>query len=234
MSELTAKQMADKIQSAKKLVFLTGAGVSTPSGIPDYRGMDGIYTKSGLKTPEYLLSARAMMHDTEDFYQFIKQIYHPNAQPNIIHIKMAELEKSKNVSVITQNIDNLHRKAGSKVIEFHGTIYDCHCQECGQAIDYEVFLQNYTHENCGGIIRPNVVLYDEQIDSNNIYASINALEKADTVVIVGTSFKVYPFAALIDYANENADIYAINKEKLDSYFIRGQYVGDATKVFELI
>ena len=232
MTEFSAKEMAKRIKEAKNLVFLTGAGVSTPSGIPDYRGMDGIYTKSGLKTPEYLLSRRAMLHDTDDFYQFIQQIYHPEAHPNVIHQKMASFPNS---TVITQNIDGLHLQAGSKkVIEFHGTIYTCHCEKCGQSVAYQDFLTSYLHENCGGIVRPDVVLYDEQIDGKNISRSIEALEAADTIVIVGTSFKVYPFAALIDYANEDATIYAINKEPLDSYYLRGQCIGDASKVFALL
>ncbi len=227
----TATEIAALLKSAQHLVFMTGAGVSTPSGIPDYRSMDGIYTKSGLKAPEYLLSHRAMQNDTAAFYQFIKQIYHPEAQPNVIHRVMAKLD----ATVITQNIDGLHKKAGSKnTIEFHGTIDQCHCEKCGATVTSSDFLKSYLHENCGGIVRPNVVLYDESIDQENIEQALTALKRADVIAIVGTSFKVYPFASLIDYANPQAKIIAINREPIALPEVFASFIGDASEVFELI
>lgn len=234
--KITASQMAEKIKHGKKIVFLTGAGVSTPSGIPDYRSIEGVYTKSGLSEPEYLLSRRAMLDDTEEFYAFIKKVFIRNAEPNVIHKKIAALQNDRNVTVITQNIDGLHEKAGSKnIVEFHGNICNCRCEKCEEVVSSDVFLESYTHKDCGGILRPNVVLYDEQIDPENIRRSQDALSQADTVVIVGTSFVVYPFAGLIQYANEKAKIYAVNKEKLKlGYLLNDEFVGDAVEVFELI
>lgn len=232
--KVTAKEMAALIEEGENIVFMTGAGLSTPSGIPDYRGMEGIYSKSGLKSPEYLLSRRAMLNDTDDYYAFVKQIYHPDALPNIIHQKMAALEETKNVTIITQNIDDLHRKAGSsKVIEFHGNIYHCHCERCKEPVSYQDFLTDYTHQLCGGLIRPNAVLYDEQIDQGNILESVAALGRADTIVIVGTTFRVYPFAGLIDYANKKARIYVVNKEPVYVPNLTAAFIGDATEVFKL-
>jgi len=231
----TAKEMASLINKSKNIVFLTGAGVSTPSGIPDYRSVSGLYTKSGLKEPEYLLSRRALLKDTEDFHRFIKQLCQEDAKPNVIHEKMAELDKEKFVTVITQNIDGLHSKAGSKnVIEFHGTLAACYCEKCRQSVKVEDFIQHFEHENCKGIIRPDVVLYDEQIDNNNIERSLQALVSADTIAIVGTSFRVYPFASLIQYASRGAKILTINKETVDSVNADAKYLGDAVDVFELL
>ena len=232
---ITAKEMANLINEGKNIVFLTGAGVSTPSGIPDYRSVSGLYTTSGLKEPEYLLSRRALLKDTADFHRFIKQLCQKEAKPNVIHEKMAWLDKSKNVTVITQNIDGLHTLAGSKkVIEFHGTLATCYCEKCEQIVEVEIFLQHFEHEHCGGIIRPDVVLYDEQIDYSNIEQSLQALAAADTIVIVGTSFRVYPFAGLIRYASRSAKILTINKEPVETANADAQFLGDAVSVFELL
>ena len=231
----TAKEMVNLIQEGQKVVFLTGAGVSTPSGIPDYRSVSGLYTKSGVKEPEYLLSRRALLNDTADFHRFIKQLCQKEAKPNVIHEKMAQLERLKNVTVITQNIDGLHGMAGSKsVIEFHGTLAACYCESCLDRVETEVFLQGFKHEDCGGILRPDVVLYDEQINSGNIARSLQALAVADTIVIVGTSFKVYPFASLIEYATSKAKVLTINKESIGHVKTNAEFLGDAVDVFELM
>ena len=232
---MTAKEMAHLINESKNIVFLTGAGVSTPSGIPDYRSVSGLYTKSGVKEPEYLLSRRALLKDTEDFHRFIKQLCQKDAKPNIIHEKMAQLDRSKNVTVITQNIDGLHTRAGSKkVIEFHGTLAKCYCEKCQETVELEEFLQHFEHANCGGVIRPDVVLYDEQIDQGNIEKSLLALVTADTIAIVGTSFRVYPFASLIQYAYKDAKILTINKEPVEDVNAHAAFLGDAVSVFELL
>jgi len=235
MKTKTAEEVANLINESMNIVFLTGAGVSTPSGIPDYRSVSGLYTKSGLKEPEYLLSRRALLKDTEDFHRFIKQLCQADAKPNIIHQKIAELDKTKNVTVITQNIDGLHDAAGSEnVIEFHGTLARCYCEKCHQPVKVETFLQHFKHEHCNGIIRPDVVLYDEQIDHNNINRSLQALTSADTIAIVGTSFRVYPFAGLIEYTTGDAMILTINKEPVDSVNANAEFLGDAVEVFELL
>jgi len=233
--KVTAKEMADLIHKGNNIVFLTGAGVSTPSGIPDYRSVTGLYTESGLKEPEYLLSRRAMLNDTADFHRFIAQLCQNEAKPNIIHEKMAQLEKSKNVTIITQNIDGLHGGAGSqKMVEFHGTLATCYCEKCGERVKTEAFLKDFTHALCGGIVRPDVVLYDEQIDSGNIDMALRAIAQADTVVIVGTSFQVYPFAGLIQYTSGNAKILTINKESIPHAYADAEFLGDAVEVFELL
>lgn len=232
---ITAKEMADFIKESQRLVFLTGAGVSVPSGIPDYRSVTGLYTKSGLKAPEYLLSRRALLRDTVDFHRFIAQLYQKEARPNVIHEAMAHLEKEKQVTVITQNIDGLHTVAGSKnVVEFHGTLADCYCETCGQTVAVDTFLKAPTHETCGGLVRPAVVLYDEGIDQTCVNQAYDALVAADTVVIVGTSFQVYPFASLIEFAKNDAKILTINKTHVDVARTQAFYVGDATDVFSLL
>jgi len=228
-----ATEMANLIKESRNLVFMTGAGISTPSGIPDYRGLDGLYTTEGVKEPEYLLSKRALLQDTKDFHQFSKQLYLPGVMPNVIHEKMAELQMVKNVTVITQNIDGLHFQAGSKnVVEFHGSMATCYCMTCKQTVQTADFADSYLHKDCGGLVRPDVILYDEQIHSDSIHRSIDALSIADTVVIVGTSFQVYPFASLIQYARPDARILTINKTPVHVTSAIAQYVGDATCVFE--
>lgn len=231
----TAIEMANLICEGENIVFLTGAGVSTPSGIPDYRSVGGLYTKSGLKAPEYLLSRRALLNDTADFHRFIKQLCQKEAKPNVIHQKMVQLERVKNVTVITQNIDGLHRMAGSNnVVEFHGTLATCYCESCLDRVETSNFLQGFKHVGCGGRLRPDVVLYDEQIDSDHINRSIEALADADTVVIVGTSLRVYPFAGLIQSVASDARILMINKEPVAHVDVVAAYLGDAVSVFELL
>ncbi|MGO3732440.1 MAG: NAD-dependent protein deacylase [Vagococcus sp.] len=201
------------IESSKRLVFMTGAGVSVPSGIPDYRSMTGVY--SGIKSPEYLLSHGCLVNEPDKFYAFVKQLYHPTAVPNTIHDKIAELDLNHDVTVISQNIDGLHRQSGSKhVVDFHGNLYDCYCQTCGETVDASTYLESYTHTKCGGNIRPDVVLYEEGLSEEAIETSIRALKVADVIVIVGTTFKVYPFSGLIQYRQPNSQIVVINKEPI--------------------
>ena len=175
-----------------------------------------------------------MLTDTEDFYTFIKQLCNTTANPNLIHKKIAQLSEEKDVTVITQNIDGLHLKAGSNTIEFHGTLASCYCETCHKTLPITEFLKQYTHEHCGGIIRPDVILYDEQIDTTNIHRAINALAKADVIVVVGTTFKVYPFASLIQYANRNAKLLTINKDPVNIHSATAIYTGDALDVFKLL
>ncbi|MGX6961869.1 NAD-dependent protein deacylase [Vagococcus xieshaowenii] len=221
------------IQQAKHLVFMTGAGVSVPSGIPDYRSLDGVY--AGFEAPEYLLSHTCLKREPEKFYQFVKNLYHPEAQPNVIHQVMAELERTKEVAVITQNIDSLHQQAGQKnLIEFHGSLYHVYCQQCGKSVPVTSYLDDDFHEGCGGPLRPDVVLYEEGLDENNVQHAIRQVMQADTIVVVGTSLRVYPFAGLLDYRSPDAKVILVNKEATQVSRDTLTVLGDATKFFEKI
>lgn len=233
MQTIDEKKAINLIEQAKKITFLTGAGVSTASGVPDYRSLSGIY--HGIEQPEYLLSHSCMMEEPEKFYSFIQKLYHPNAKPNMIHLKMAELERTKDTSVISQNIDGLHAIAGTQhLVNFHGDLYDCYCRKCGQNVSANTYLLSDRHDRCGGQIRPNIVLYEEGLDAHAIESSVEAVAKADLVVIVGTTFQVHPFCDLIHYAANSAKILVINQTAVqlnrDAYFFKQ----DAMKVFENI
>lgn len=228
MSELN-----ELIQQANKVVFLTGAGVSTASGIPDYRSKHGIY-KEG-KTPEYMLSHECLENEPEAFHDFVVQnLYFPNAKSNIIHKKMAVLAQAGKATIITQNVDGLYRKAktpADKLIEFHGNIYDVYCQKCRQKVDWHEFIKDIHHQDCGGILRSKVVLYGEGIDPQNLTRAIKAVRDADLIVIVGTSFVVYPFAGLIQYRNPHAEIVAVNNQPIQIPDSGIMIVNDAVKEF---
>lgn len=226
-------QLNDLIQNANKVVFLTGAGVSTASGIPDYRSKHGIYSNG--KSPEYLLSHDCLVNEPEVFHDFVvKNLYFPNAKPNIIHQKMAALANQQGAQVITQNVDGLYRKAGidpHRLVEFHGNIYDVYCQKCGQKVDWHEFINDIHHQNCGGILRSQVVLYGEQIDPQNLEHSIEAIQNADLIVIVGTSFIVYPFAGLLQYRQATAKVVAVNNVPINIPTDGIMITNDAVKEF---
>lgn len=227
------KKAIQKINEAQSITFLTGAGVSVPSGIPDYRSIDGVY--SGQEHPEYLLSHTCLVEEPEKFYRFVKNLYHPNAQPNQIHQKMAELQKEKEVAIVTQNIDQLHHRAGSQeVIDFHGSLYDCYCMKCGEKVSASDYLQSDRHEVCGGQLRPNVVLYEEGLDQEKIEQAVQAVHRADLIVIVGTTFQVHPFCDLIFYKKPSAEVLVINREALQLPFPFEMVQMDAEKFFEKI
>lgn len=213
---MTAAQA--QIAAAKHIVFMTGAGVSTPSGIPDYRSKNGLYT--GHHNAEYYLSHAYLESDPEGFYHYLKEnLYYPDAQPNVIHQKMAALTQQGRAGVITQNIDNLYQVANTKnLVEFHGNLYQIYCTNCGQSVPFQDYLKTPYHQADHGYLRPKVVLYDEGIDQNNVARSLALLRQADLVVICGTSFRVYPFAGLIDYRNSAAKVMAINEEPLQLPF----------------
>lgn len=193
------------ILSSEKIVFFGGAGVSTESGIPDYRSVDGLYNQRYKYPPEIMLSHSFFVENTEEFYDFYKnKMICLDAQPNYAHIFLAQLEnQGKLTAVITQNIDGLHQKAGSKrVFELHGSVHRNKCQKCGAKYSAE-FIKNSVGvprcEKCGGVIKPDVVLYEEQLDVDVINGAVHAIENADTLIIGGTSLAVYPAAGLIDY-----------------------------------
>lgn len=220
------------LQAAKHIVFMTGAGVSTPSGIPDYRSKNGLYT--GHHNAEYYLSHAYLESEPEGFYHYLKEnLYYPDAQPNVIHQKMAALTQQGRAGVITQNIDNLFRVAGTKnLVEFHGNLYQIYCTTCGRSVPFQDYLASPYHQTDGGYLRPKVVLYDEGIDQANVDRSLALLRQADLVVICGTSFRVYPFAGLIDYRNPAAKVMAINAEPLQLPFEFDMVQTDAIDFFK--
>ncbi|ELK7957162.1 NAD-dependent protein deacylase [Listeria monocytogenes] len=224
-------KLNEVLKKAERIVFLTGAGVSVPSGIPDYRSKNGLY--AGMSSPEYMLSHTCLVREPEKFYQFVTEnMYYPDAEPNAIHTKMAEIEAEKDVTIITQNIDGLHEKAGSKkVVNFHGSLYHCYCQKCGMSVTAQEYLKSDIHLGCGGVIRPDVVLYEEAISESAIDQSLAAIRQADLIVIVGTSFRVSPFCNLTDYRNKKARIFAVNKERISLPYPFEMMESDAVKVF---
>ncbi|EKG2418007.1 NAD-dependent protein deacylase [Listeria monocytogenes] len=224
-------KLNEALKKAERIVFLTGAGVSVPSGIPDYRSKNGLY--AGMSSPEYMLSHTCLVREPEKFYQFVTEnMYYPNAVPNMIHTKMAEIEAEKDVTIITQNIDGLHEKAGSKkVVNFHGSLYHCYCQKCGMSVTAQEYLKSDIHTDCGGIIRPDVVLYEEAISESAIEQSLAAIRQADLIVIVGTSFRISPFCNLTDYRNKKTRIFAVNKERISLPYPFEMMESDALKVF---
>ncbi|EAD9800213.1 NAD-dependent protein deacylase [Listeria monocytogenes] len=224
-------KLNEALKKAERIVFLTGAGVSVPSGIPDYRSKNGLY--AGMSSPEYMLSHTCLVREPDKFYQFVTEnMYYPDAEPNAIHTKMAEIEAEKDVTIITQNIDGLHEKAGSKkVVNFHGSLYHCYCQKCGMSVTAQEYLKSDIHLGCGGVIRPDVVLYEEAISESAIDQSLAAIRQADLIVIVGTSFRVSPFCNLTDYRNKKARIFAVNKERISLPYPFEMMESDAVKVF---
>lgn len=203
MSEAIAK-FQELIDRYDNLVFFGGAGVSTESGIPDFRSVDGLYNQKYDYPPETILSHTFFMRKPEEFYRF----YHDKmlcdtAKPNAAHWKLAELEQAGKLrAIVTQNIDNLHQMAGSKeVYELHGSVHRNYCMKCGKFYDFEYMKSNKGVPTCecGGMIKPDVVLYEEGLDHDTINKSVRAIANAEVLIIGGTSLAVYPAAGLIDY-----------------------------------
>lgn len=197
----TFKQM---IEESNNIVFFGGAGVSTESGIPDFRSKDGLYNQQYKYPPEEILSHIFFMTNTEEFYKFYKNKMNSlKYEPNITHIKLAELEqKGKLKAVVTQNIDGLHQKAGSKIVyELHGSVLRNYCMDCNKFYDAEYVFnsEGIPKCSCGGIIKPDVVLYQEGLDDLTISNSILAIQQADLMIVAGTSLTVQPASSLINY-----------------------------------
>ena len=214
--------MEEKIEQLKKwiaasdnIVFFGGAGVSTESKIPDFRSTDGLYYQEYDYAPEMILSHTFYRKKPHEFYQFYrKKMIYKDAKPNPAHISLAKLEQmGKLKAVITQNIDGLHQRAGSKeVLELHGSVHRNYCDRCGKFYGIET-IENSTGIpkcSCGGTIKPDVVLYEEGLDQNTLYKSVNYIRRADILIIGGTSLTVYPAAGLIDYYRGNK-LVLINK-----------------------
>ena len=212
------ERLKEVIGKSNNIVIFSGAGLSTNSGIPDFRSADGLYNqKLNYKVrPEEIISHSFFMKYPEDFYSFYfdKMIY-PDAKPNSAHYYFAELEKKGKVSaVITQNIDNLHQEAGSNnVIELHGSVMRNYCMKCHKfyGLD-EIYNSGVPRCSCGGMIKPDVVLYEEGLNENDIMRALNYISNADTLIIVGTSLTVYPAAGFIRYFRGN-NLVLINKSE---------------------
>ena len=204
------------INESDNIVFFGGAGVSTESGIPDFRSVDGLYHQQYDYPPETILSHTFFQRNTEEFYRFYRaKMLVLDAKPNAAHKKLAEWEQQgKLKAVVTQNIDGLHQAAGSKVVyELHGSVHRNYCQKCGAFYDARYMLESKgipKCEKCGGIIKPDVVLYEEGLDDATMRGAIRAINHADVLIIGGTSLTVYPAAGLIDYYNGNK-LVLINK-----------------------
>ncbi len=206
------------IEESNNIVFFGGAGVSTESGIPDFRSENGIYSamsEYGYR-PETILSHSFFIKHPEVFFKYYKKsLLFPDAEPNYAHIALAKLEKMGKVrAVITQNIDDLHQKAGSKnVLELHGTLYKNYCMKCGKKFDLDYVTKDdgiTKCDKCGGMVRPDVVLYEEGLDNDTLYKSVDYIRKADVLIVGGTSLAVYPAAGLINYYEGNK-LVLINK-----------------------
>jgi len=206
MDKLT--QFKNIIEGSDNIVFFGGAGVSTESGIPDFRSKDGLYSLKYKFPPEEIISHSFFMRNPEEFYRFYAdKMLVLGAQPNACHLALAKLEsEGKLKAVITQNIDGLHQKAGSKnVLELHGSVLRNYCVKCGRAYSAEYIKScgGVPRCDCGGIIKPDVVLYEEALDGETIEKSVEAISGADVLIIGGTSLAVYPAAGLIDYYRGN-------------------------------
>lgn len=199
------EELSEIIKKSISTVFFGGAGVSTESGIPDFRSPDGLYSQKYDVPPETILSHTYFIRHTDKFYEFYrdKMIIDDSIKPNEAHLKLSELEKKGLLdAVITQNIDGLHYMAGSKrVYELHGSIHRNHCMKCGKAYshDYIKNSEGIPHCTCGGIIKPDVVLYEEGLDEECVDGALSAIANADVMIVAGTSLTVYPAAGMLRY-----------------------------------
>lgn len=192
------------IDSSRRIVFFGGAGVSTESGIPDFRSVDGLYHQKYDVPPETILSHTYFLRHPEEFFRFYRdKMLCLTAKPNAAHKKLAELERAgKLTAVVTQNIDGLHTAAGSKnVYELHGSVHRNYCMQCGKFYDADFMLhsEGIPRCTCGGIIKPDVVLYEESLDDATVEGAVRAIENADTLIVAGTSLTVYPAAGMLRY-----------------------------------
>ncbi len=200
--------LAKWISQSERIVFFGGAGVSTESGIPDFRSVDGLYNQEYDYPPETILSHTFFMRYPEEFFRFYRnRMLFPNAEPNAAHKKLAQWEaQGKLLGVVTQNIDGLHQKAGSKAVyELHGSVLRNHCMRCSRKydLDYVMNCKGVPKCECGGTIKPDVVLYEEALDDAVVAEACRAIEQADMLIIGGTSLSVYPAAGLIDLYHGN-------------------------------
>lgn len=224
------EQLRELIQNSNNIVFFGGAGVSTESGIPDFRSVDGLYNQTYKYPPETILSHTFYVSKKEEFFRFYKdKMLCLSAKPNAAHITLAKLEEAGKLrAVITQNIDGLHQTAGSKkVLELHGSVLRNHCEKCGKFYDAEYILKakDVPHCDCGGDIKPDVVLYEEGLNNQILSEAVSYIANADILIIGGTSLAVYPAAGLIDYYKGNKLILinktATPKDAMADYLLQG-------------
>ncbi|MBQ6174151.1 MAG: NAD-dependent protein deacylase [Clostridia bacterium] len=210
---MTLQQLID---SHRRIVFFGGAGVSTESGIPDFRSVDGLYNQKYDWPPETILSRTFFMRRPEEFFRFYRDKMLPlEAEPNAAHLKLAELERAGRLSaVVTQNIDGLHTKAGSRcVFELHGSVWRNHCMRCGKSYTAEWIrdTEGVPTCSCGGTVKPDVVLYEEGLDDAVVAGAVHAIRQADLLIVAGTSLTVYPAAGLLRYYR-GSDLVLINRD----------------------
>lgn len=196
--------LQEMINDSKSIVFFGGAGVSTESGIPDFRSVDGLYNQKYDYPPEQILSHTFFVSNTKEFYDFYRdKMICLDAKPNKAHLKLAELEKKgKLKAVVTQNIDGLHTLAGNKkVYELHGSVHRNYCTKCGKFYGIEAITDSTGVPTCecGGVIKPDVVLYEEGLDNDTVEGAVKAIASCDMLIIAGTSMTVYPAAGLVRY-----------------------------------
>lgn len=194
------------IDGSSRIVFFGGAGVSTESGIPDFRSTDGLYNQKYKYPPEEMLSRTMYERHTEEFYDFYRdKLLYPDAKPNAAHRKLAELERAGKLSaIVTQNIDGLHQAAGSRTVyELHGSVLRNYCRKCHKLYDLGFILHStgVPRCECGGVVKPDVILYEESLDERTLQRSVQAIAEADMLIIAGTSLAVYPASGLVHYYN---------------------------------
>ena len=214
------ERLAEIIRASRRIVFFGGAGMSTESGIPDFRSSEGLYSKTLHKhfSPEEMVSHSFFAQHTEEFYDFYrKHLLYPQARPNAGHEALAELERQGRLrAIVTQNIDGLHQQAGSKkVIELHGSVKRNYCMDCHGSYDMEYIMNNKPVprcHRCGGLVKPDVVLYEEPLDNSLLEHAVEEISQADTLIIGGTSLVVYPAAGLVKYFRGNK-LVLINKSE---------------------
>lgn len=209
------EQFVDWVDKCDNIVFFGGAGVSTESGIPDFRSPDGLYNQKYKYPPETIISHSFYLRYPEEFYRFYKdKMLYPDSEPGITHLALAKLEQQgKLKAVVTQNIDGLHQKAGNKnVIELHGSVLRNYCERCHRFYGIESIINSSGIPTCecGGIIKPDVVLYEEGLDNDIVRDAITTISHADVMIIGGTSLAVYPAASLLDYFHGDA-LVLVNK-----------------------
>lgn len=204
MHEEKLKKLQTWVKEARRLVFFGGAGVSTESGIPDFRGVDGLYHQQFKEPPETIISHSYYLRKPETFFEFYRtRMLYPDAQPNVVHKKLAAWEQEgRLLAVVTQNIDGLHQAAGSRAVyELHGSVHRNTCQKCGARYTLEEFMTLGDVPKCrvcGGRVKPDVVLYEESLDQATIIGAVDAIRRADLLIVAGTSLTVYPAAAFLD------------------------------------
>lgn len=208
-------KLKEMVKNSGNIVFFGGAGVSTESGIPDFRSTGGLYNMQYKYPPETIVSRSFFDKNPEEFFRFYKdKMLNLSAKPNAAHIKLAELESAgKLKAVVTQNIDGLHQMAGSKnVVELHGSVLRNHCMACSRyyPLEYVIKSGGVPRCECGGIIKPDVVLYEEQLNTADIEKAVSYISRADMLIVGGTSLRVYPAAGMVDYF-KGSDLVVINK-----------------------